>query len=146
MKRAGTTVTQSLGLGLAGLVPLVALVVVFAGGGTREATGASAAARVESEQEQAPVSAEAFADVLAGTTNRYAMEHGDPARISRADCVQASPGRYMCSYVVEQPGEPRACHLMQARWTPHAASTFTVTLAGRTGRCGSLSEALETLR
>jgi hypothetical protein len=35
---------------------------------------------------------------------------------------------------------------MQARWTPERASSFTVTLAGRTERCGSLREALRSLR
>jgi hypothetical protein len=35
--------------------------------------------------------------------------------------------------------------VMQARWTPQAASTITVTLAGRAGRCGTLREALRSL-
>ena len=65
-------------------------------------------------------------------------------RIGRADCVQAAPGRYMCSYAVTKPGTT-TCHLMQARWTPDRASTITVTLAGRTRRCGSLAEALDSL-
>jgi hypothetical protein len=34
---------------------------------------------------------------------------------------------------------------MQARWTPHSASTFTVTLAGRVPRCATLRDALRSL-
>ena len=34
---------------------------------------------------------------------------------------------------------------MQARWTPNRASAFTVTLSGRTRKCGSLREALQNL-
>jgi hypothetical protein len=37
------------------------------------------------------------------------------------------------------------CHLIQARWTPNATSTFTVTLSGRVARCGSLREALDSM-
>jgi hypothetical protein len=35
---------------------------------------------------------------------------------------------------------------MQARWTPERASTITITLAGRTRRCGSLRQALDSLQ
>ena len=71
--------------------------------------------------------------------------HGDPTRIGNTRCVQASPGRYMCSYAVTRPGKPKECHLMQARWTPNQASTVTVTLAGRTKRCGTLRQAIDSL-
>ena len=81
-----------------------------------------------------------------GTTNQFAKDHGDPTRIAQADCVQAAPGRYMCSYAAQKPGAPKTCHVMQARWTPDAASTFTVTLAGRTKECGSLRQALSSLQ
>jgi hypothetical protein len=90
-------------------------------------------------------SAPEFARVFVGTTNQYAADHGDPRRISKPDCVQASPGHYMCSYVATRPREPRKCYLMQARWTPERTSTITVTLAGRTRGCGSLREALDSL-
>ena len=59
---------------------------------------------------------------------------------------KASPGYYMCSYALERAGQPLECHIMQARWTPRQASTITVTLAGRTARCGSLREAIASLR
>lgn len=84
--------------------------------------------------------------MLVGTTNQYAAASGDPARIANPDCVQGSVGRYMCSFVRKHPGGARECHVMQARWTPDTASSFTVTLAGRAARCGSLREALLSLR
>ena len=91
-------------------------------------------------------SAPEFGRIFVGTTNQFAAANGDPKRISRPDCVQASPGAYMCSYVVRRrSGAPRECFLMQARWTPKKDSSITITLAGRTGRCGSLREALDSL-
>ena len=92
-----------------------------------------------------PPSAAEFARLFAATANAYATAHHDPARIERPDCVQASPGHYMCSYAAVSPGDAEKCHLMQATWTPKRASTFTVTLAGRTARCRSLRDALESL-
>jgi hypothetical protein len=91
-------------------------------------------------------SAAEFARAFVGTTNQFAAEHGDPTRISQPHCVQASPGHYMCSYVATRPRVPRECYLMQARWTPQKASTITITLAGRTARCGSLREAIDSLQ
>lgn len=92
----------------------------------------------------APSAAE-FAEVFVAATNRYAAEHADPRRIGLADCVQAAPGRYMCSYASYAPIVLSRCHLVQARWTPQAASAITITLAGRTKRCGPLREALDSL-
>jgi hypothetical protein len=92
-----------------------------------------------------PPSADEFGRRLVAVTNAHATADGDARRIGRTDCVQPVPGRYMCSYSVSEPGRPTACHLMQARWTPDAASTITVTLAGRTQRCGSLRDALASL-
>jgi hypothetical protein len=66
--------------------------------------------------------------------------------MERVDCVEPTSGRYMCSYTLRVPGRPAACHLIQARWTPGRASVFTVTLSGRTARCQSLSDALQSLR
>ena len=86
-----------------------------------------------------------FAHNFVGTTNAYAAASGDATRIGNADCVQANRGHYMCSYAAQKPGAAVECHVMQARWTPNAASTITVTLAGRSRRCGSLDEALRSL-
>lgn len=86
-----------------------------------------------------------FASVFVSTTNAYARAHHDLRRIDHADCVEAASGRYMCSYRTTRPGRSFECHLMQARWTPQLASTFTVTLAGRVKRCGTLREALHSL-
>ena len=92
-----------------------------------------------------PTAAEFGRDFVA-LSNRFAADHGDGRRISDPDCVQASPGAYMCSFASTRPGGPRQCHLMQARWTPRRESTITVTLGGRTKRCGSLREAIASLR
>ena len=91
-------------------------------------------------------SAAQFAVQFVEAANRYAAAHGDPARLAQADCVQASAGHYMCSYAMVRPGNPVECHVMQARWTPAAASTFTIDLAGRSLRCTSLRQALRSLR
>lgn len=95
--------------------------------------------------DEQPPSADEFGRRLVALTTAHATAHGDARRIRQTDCVQPVPGRYMCSYSVSERGRSTACHLMQARWTPHAASTITVTLAGRTKRCGSLREALASL-
>src|SRR5262245_21959250 len=50
-----------------------------------------------------------FGSELAGVMNQAAREHGDPARIQRPSCVQASPAHYMCTYVVGNPGKPPEC-------------------------------------
>jgi hypothetical protein len=92
----------------------------------------------------APTAAQ-FAHNFVGTTNAYAAANGDATRIGNVDCVQASRGHYMCSYSAKRPGAPAECHIMQARWTPNAASTITVDLAGRAARCGTLREALRSL-
>jgi hypothetical protein len=89
-------------------------------------------------------SATDFAAAFIGVTNKYAKEHEDTARAGQAHCVQAAPGRYMCSYTVTRSGTS-TCHLMQARWTPDEASTINVTLAGRTARCATLREAIRSL-
>jgi hypothetical protein len=77
--------------------------------------------------------AAAFGEALAAT-----------ASITRTHCVEAKPGAYMCAYTLVRAGRLE-CHLMQGRWTPHASSTITVTLAGRTRRCGNLREAIHSL-
>jgi hypothetical protein len=86
-----------------------------------------------------------FAESFVGATNAFAVAHGDANRIANAQCVEATRGHYMCSYSTKRPGIAPECHVMQARWTPQADSTITVTLAGRAGRCGTLREALRSL-
>jgi hypothetical protein len=108
--------------------------------GSGQAPGASS-----TSPSPATPSADEFGVVFVEATNSYAREHHDSARISDAHCVRASAGRYMCAYTVTRRGTRRTCHLMQARWTPEKASTITVTLAGRTKRCGTLRDALDSL-
>jgi hypothetical protein len=94
----------------------------------------------------APPTAAQFASLFTTLGNLYGEQHGKAQRLTGGDCVQASPGHYMCSYAVVRPGRGRECHLMQAEWTPNAASTYRVTLAGRVTRCGTLREALASLK
>jgi hypothetical protein len=150
-----TTIAKPVALKLAGFVAVcVGAVVIFALNGVPTASSAAPSRTPLARVTRDPVpaspsvatpSAAEFGIAFVEATNRYAKDHGDPARISRPDCVRAAPGRYMCSYAVLKPRTPEECHLMQARWTPHAASTITVTLAGRTPRCRSLREALDSL-
>ena len=86
-----------------------------------------------------------FADLFLSTVNGYARAQGDARRVADPDCVEAAPGRYMCSYASRGAGRPPQCHLMQARWTPQLASTYTVTLAGRVKSCKTLRDALGSL-
>ena len=107
---------------------------------------ASPAAGTAGSVSAAAPSAAEFADDLIGVVNRYAQAHGDPVRLTQAHCVRPSPGHYLCAYGTTKPGSPGQCHVMAALWTPRKASTFTVTLAGRSLRCGSLREALRSLK
>src|SRR5689334_14752923 len=84
-------------------------------------------------QQGAMPTAAAFGEALAAT-----------ASITRTHCVEAKPGAYMCAYTLVRAGRSE-CHLMQGRWTPRARSTITVTLAGRTRRCGTVREAIHSL-
>ena len=130
------------------LYPLLALVAaasaacvwLLAPGAPADADEAHAAA----PRRTTPTAAE-FAHNFVGATNAFAVEHGDETRIGNANCVEAKRGHYMCSYAAKRPGIAPECHVMQARWTPNALSTITVTLAGRAGRCGTLREALRSL-
>ena len=122
-----------------------AATVHVAGGSTRTPIASAPGPHALRAKKAGPPTAAEFASVFVDATNRFAAEHNDPKRIGQADCVQASPGRYMCSYAVSRTGAPRECHVMQARWTPRSASTITVTLAGPTARCGSLREAIASL-
>jgi hypothetical protein len=116
------------------------LIVLFA---ARMPRGAAEAKAARASAPATPSAADFTAEFI-GVTNQYAKEHGVAARASGAHCVEAASGRYMCSYIVTTNGAS-TCHLMQARWTPNQTSTITVTLAGRTARCGTLREAIQTL-
>ena len=105
------------------------------------ALAAPAAATV---REPSPSAAD-FGQGFVSTANAYAAAHGRAARLKSPDCVQAAPGKYMCSYAITRPGHPLECHIMQATWTPYGPSTYTITLAGRVRRCGSLRAALDSL-
>src|SRR5262245_14799348 len=103
-------------------------------------TGVAAATTTGRSAAAADPSAAELEALFVGAWNRRAEATGDPRRLRDADCVEAAPGRYMCSYAVVQPNDPMSCHLMEARWTPDRASTITITLAGRTARCGTLRQ------
>jgi hypothetical protein len=92
-----------------------------------------------------PPGAAGFAEVLVGTSNAFAEAHGDPARLSKAHCVEASSGHYMCAYLVSRPGRAGECHLVQAHWAEEQYSSFTIVLSGRARRCGSVREAVRSL-
>lgn len=93
-----------------------------------------------------PPAAAEFARVLADTTTAYAKQNRDKSSVANVDCVQASRGHYMCSYLLIRPSLPRECHLLQATWSPGDGSLYAVTLAGRVPSCGTLREALRSLR
>ena len=130
---------KALTLTTAALAPTLALVFLV-GGHAQTALGAESRA-----QARETPSATQFAHNFIGVTNKHASEHDDGARVGNAHCVEAAPGKYMCSYLVTAKGV-RTCRLMQAQWTPERLSSITVTLAGRTSRCGTLREAIQSLR
>ncbi|HEY7692283.1 MAG TPA: hypothetical protein VH816_08075 [Gaiellaceae bacterium] len=115
---------------------------VYAG----SARSVPAHARSNRPAPEAPPSASQFALLLVTLGNLYGSEHGRSARLTGADCVQASAGHYMCSYAVVRPGRPDECHIVQTEWTPGAASAFRVTLGGRVASCHTLREALASLK
>ena len=130
-------------------VLLVLTLAAVLSGGTLYAAHALTTARsshVARTVAHATPSAAEFGSGFVDTANAYASTHGTSARLAHPDCVQASPAHYMCSYAVLKPGRPPECHLMQARWTPEGPSTYTVTLAGRAARCGTIREALQSLQ
>jgi hypothetical protein len=92
-----------------------------------------------------PPSKGRFAHIFIASTNAYAVAHHDARRVLHADCVEPTAGRYMCSFLADVPPGRHECHLIQAKWTPGGTSTITITLSGRTRRCGSLQEALRSL-
>ena len=133
-----------------GPFPLVSLAVAcFFGAATyfvagRGAPEATAVAQPASLHGEAPGPRE-FASLFAGLTNQMAAQQGDGSRVGNVDCVQGSPGHYMCSYGIFRESGPVECHVMQARWTPAAVDSFRVEMSGRVGRCGSLREAIRSL-
>lgn len=126
------------------LPALFALVACLTGAGTYfGATGFGShtpPARAATRAADPTPTAAVFARALAGATNQFAGGR----TITNAHCVKASPGHYMCSYGVVKPTGTE-CHVMQGLWTPGEASTITVTLAGRVGRCDTLRAALQSL-
>ena len=122
-------------------------VAVLAGShGQRVTARPVTAARAAATPAESPPSAAEFATEVMSAANAYASSLGRTVRLGHADCVQASPGHYMCSYDARAPGRKAACHIIQARWTPRSESTITVTLSTRVARCTSLREALRSLR
>jgi len=135
-----------LGLAIAAAVPATGIVLaVPKGGADRVAQIAVHQARAMQLAAATP-SATEFAESFVGLTNQYAVDHRQPARFTRVNCVEAAPGKYMCSYAITRPHRHAECHIMQATWTPAKASTITVTLAGRTSRCATLRQAIASLR
>jgi hypothetical protein len=92
----------------------------------------------------APPGAAEFGARFVAVSNAYAASHGARARLSQPHCVQGDRGHYMCAYTVTR-GARRECHLMQAEWTPGKLSSFRVTLSGRSGKCGSVRQAVRSL-
>ena len=133
----------SLGLVLAGVAAATYAIALPA-----HATRRPHAVVARSTTTSAPPSAAEFAEDFVGATNQYARAKGDPTRISHPHCIRTAQDHalFMCAYTATKPGAPSKCYLMQARWTPDAESSFTVLLAGRTTRCGSLREAVHSLR
>jgi hypothetical protein len=107
--------------------------------------GLAAASAGASSRQHTPTALEFGQDFVA-TSNAFAAANGRPERLTKPDCVQAAPGRYMCSYGVARPGRALECHVMQARWRPAGPSTIVITLAGRAARCETLRAALQSLR
>jgi len=114
--------------------------------GHHATTRPTTAPRAAAQPIELPPSATEFATALVSAANAYASDQGRALRLGHADCVQASRGHYMCSYDTRAPGRKAACHIIQARWTPRAESTITVTLSTRAARCTSLRDALRSLR
>jgi hypothetical protein len=94
----------------------------------------------------APPTAAEFGRILTGTANAYAEAHGEETRVGRARCAQGAPGHYLCAYTTTESGGRPVCRVVQARWTPQRLSTFTVELSGVAARCGTLRQAVQTLR
>src|SRR5579872_411506 len=126
-----------------GFLAVIALVSVAAyvslTRGSRPAFVAAASAAI------APPSAADFGATFTGAANAYAKAHGERRRLVKPDCVEAAPGRYMCSYAVARAGRRLECHLIQARWDPSRLASYDVTLSGRAARCGTLRDAIRSL-
>ena len=140
-------------LRLLGPFPVLSIVVVcvvaagiYVLGHRVEPQGAAIAPVAESLHGDAPGPAE-FARQITGLANQFAAQAGDHARMAKVDCVQgAHPGHYMCSFALLRSSRPEECHLIQAIWTPTQVDSFRITLSSRTGRCGSLREAVQSLQ
>lgn len=105
-----------------------------------------AAAAVVHVDPNAPPSPVEFGRTFVGVTNAFAETHGELERVSAPHCVQGNRGHYMCAYTVTRADGRDECHLMQAEWTPNQLDTFRVTLSGRARKCGSVRQAVRSLR
>jgi hypothetical protein len=69
--------------------------------------------------------------------------------MDHVSCISGGPGSYACSYVRTLPGNAGTCGVAILRWTPNAASTFTVQTAGRVAlapaQCGPVTKVLHAL-
>jgi hypothetical protein len=124
---------------------LFALVACLSGGAVYALVALTGASPSSAALVRATPTASEFGRDFVRTANAYAAAHASARRLTHPDCVEAAPGRYMCSYAITKPGRPVDCHLMQARWQPEGPSTILVTLAGRASRCESLRAALDSL-
>lgn len=125
---------------------VAALTVVF---GSQLVTDTSPPAALAAIAPRTPPSAEQVEQDLVGLANTYSLDIGSAARIGRTSCVSGSPGSYACSYVRIVPPDRGVCAVALLRWTPNAASTYTVTTAGRVAlpaeECGPVTKVLHVL-
>jgi hypothetical protein len=124
------------------LAVMFALVTCVVGAGTyfgATASGSDRPLRQEAQRDATPTAVQ-FGRALAETAGQVAGGQ----TIADVHCVKAAPGHYMCAYAVVKPSGDE-CHLMQGMWTPDAASTITVTLAGQSGKCDSVRDAVQSL-
>ena len=99
-------------------------------------SSADAAASPASPAAAAPTpSAVEFGVIFVETANAFAASQDESRRVANADCVQGSPGHYMCAYVSKRRGEAGTCHVMQATWTPGASVSVQ-------GRCSDSAAAV----
>jgi hypothetical protein len=139
------------GVTRAGYLALAGVVGAFAGAtylisawpSSTEARGAPRPAVRARAVPPAPTAGQ-FGSLLITSANDYAASHDAHERLAAPHCVSPAAGYYMCVYVLHRPGRSE-CHLVQARWTPLQASTYTITLASRVRKCGSIRQAIRSL-
>jgi hypothetical protein len=130
---------------LAAVAAAVASATIAASRAFGDEVQAVAAAAAEVDPNAPPSPAE-FAGTFVAVTNAYAESHAEAERVSAPHCVVGNPGHYMCAYTVTRADGRSECHLMQAQWTPGELDSFRVTLSGRARKCGSVRQAVRSLR